>query len=200
MPKLTRKEREDVMELIRSEEKSLLTKAQETAGAEWKAAEERLAERLGMIEALARAAHLREQIQAMQAELSEVEKAHPWRSVEPTDSDFIDAGMKAPARSRWGELIEWSVPEVFGVKLNTKWNLEVFKIINERMNLLEVQRILQQTGASIRREITLAGTFEDVRVSYQRFYELLRRAGGNEVPPLLSQIVEMPPLLPSGDA
>lgn len=197
MPKLTRKEREDVMTLISDEEKTLLAKANEVAGTEWAAAEERLAERLGRGDDLARAAHLRDQIAAMQSELLELEKSHPWRNIVPSDRDFQDAGIKPPRRNQWGNLLDWDTPQVFGVMLNSKWNLEVFKIVNERMNILAVQHILKQTGQSIRREITLAGTFEDVRQSYQRFYELLVRAGGSEVPPLLSQIVEMPPLLPS---
>lgn len=196
MPKLTRKEREDVMGLIADEEKTLLAKANETAGLEWAAAEERLAERLGMSDTLTKAEHLREQITAMQAELQELEKAHPWRSVPPSDRDYRDAGLQPPMRNHLGAPYEHSIAKVFDVRLDSKWNLEVFKIVNERMNLLTVQRILQQTGQSVRREITLAGTFEDVRQSYHRFYELLVRAGGNEVPPLLSQIVEMPPLLP----
>lgn len=196
MPKLTRKEREDIMNLISSEESTLLAKANEVAGTEWAAAEARLAERIGMSDSLTRAEHLREQIQEMQRELNEVEKGHPWRSVEPSDREFIDAGLPAPMRDRWGAIYDHRVPEIFGVKLNTKWNLEVFKIVNERMNILSVQQILKQTGQSVRREIILAGTFEDVRQSYHRFYELLRRAGGNEIPPLLAQIVEMPPLLP----
>lgn len=197
MPKLTRKEREDIVSLISHEEKALLTKANETAGVEWSAAESRLAERLGMADSLTRAEWLRDQIQEYQRELAEVEKSHPWRAIEPSDTEYRDAGLKPPTRDRWGGLVDWGVPDIFGVKLNNKWNLEVFKIVNERMNILKVQQILVQTGASIRREITLAGTFEEVRQSYHRFYELLVRAGGDEIPPLLSQIVEMPPLLPS---
>jgi len=197
MPKLTRRERDDILQLIQTEEATLLEKASEVAGAEWQAAESLLAERLGFSDNLTKAEHLREQIQEAQRELNELEKSHPWRSIEPSDREFQDANLQAPPRDRWGALLEYSTPSVFGVKLNTKWNLEVFKIVNERMNILQVQKILRQTGQSIRREITLSGTFEDVRQSYQRFYELLRRAGGDEVPPLLNQIIEMPPLLPS---
>lgn len=198
MPKMTTKERESVMALIREEEKTLLQRAKEMADSQWAMAEVELAETLGRQDDLTRAQHLRDQIEAMQKELVELEHGHPWRTVGPSDSDYVSAGLEPPQRDRWGAVYEYgsSVPEVFGRKLLTKWDLEIFKILDRKMNILQVSRMLHQTAASVRREITLSGTFEEARAGYQKFYQILRHAGGKEIPPLLSQIAGMPLLLP----
>lgn len=199
MPKLTRKEREDILDLIRKEELTLLDKANKQAIIEWSNAEKELAENIGMSDSLARAEHLREQIQEAQRELNELEKGHEWRYQEPSDREYVEAGLEPPERTRWGAIIEHRSPEVFGKKIITKWNLEIFKILNKKMNILEVHRILNQSGDAVRREILLSGTFEEVRTSYQRFYQLLKQAGGKEIPPLLNSIIEVPVLLPGSE-
>lgn len=193
------KQRDEIKKLVETEEKMLLQKAEEHAGLEWAKAELELAERLGLSDNLVRAQHLREQIQAMQEELVKLESDHEWRSLQPTNEDFIQAGLRPPSRNQFGRMIEWSIPEVFQIKLDTKWKLEVFKIINERMNLISVQNRLRQVGASVRREIMLAANMAEIKVVYYKFFTLLVKAGGDEVPPLLSDIVEMPLMLPGAD-
>lgn len=200
MPALQRKARDEILGMMSDEVQLLTAKANERAGAEWDQAEAELARREGMADTLAKAEHLREQIAAMQAELNQLLTAHPWRQEEPTDRQYMDAGIKPPYRDWEGKISERFFPEIFGHKLNTRWALEVFKILDTRMNIMRVQQLIGQVAHAVRRDLLLAGNYEDARVAYNQFYQLLRRAGGDEVPPLLREITEMPVLLPPPNA
>lgn len=196
MTSLNNKARNEILSMMSDETKMLTAKANERAQTEWEAAEQEVAEREGMSDALTRARHLEEQIQAMQRELFDLLHSHPWRVEEPTDAEYVQAGFGAPYRDARGRINQSLIPDIFGHAIKTRWDLEVFKLLDKRMNIRSVHRIIKDVGQAVRRDLLLAGTYEDARIAYNRFYQLLRKAGGAEVPALLSEITDMPLLLP----
>ncbi len=195
--------RKRVLELVGKELSLLLAKARELSEEHWLAAEEELSLSLGMKDELARMVYLRDQIVAMQRELKALETSHEWRGQTPNEDDYHGAGFLSVKSDRYGTITSSyggaQYPRVFDRTISSKWDLEVFKILDERMQLLKVHNTLNQVAHAVEREVSLAGTYEKARESYMQFYQLLRKAGGDDMPPLLAEIVEMPMLLGPGE-
>jgi hypothetical protein len=191
--------RKRILDMVGKELTILLGKANDLASQHWDAAEVELKEELGMQDDLIRADQLRDQIVAAQRELEEIEHRHEWRAKEPMAVDYQDAGFLDVQADSMGRVRGYGAkPAVFNRSITSKWDLEVFKRLDARMQLRKVDFTLHQVAHAVEREVALAGTYEKARESYNQFYQLLRRAGGEEMPPLLAEIVDMPALLPPG--
>lgn len=198
MANLSEGSRERIIGLVGHEQGLLEQRIGEVFRVEWLKAEKELRNELGILDEEKRAEKLEKRIEALQDELRQLHSAHKDYRDSVSVEGLVAAGFDVRP-DQYGGLYEW--PQVFQRTISTKWDLEVFNRVDDVLHYQTIRKALGHVSHGIQREIALSGTFDDARKAYKNFYDLLRDAVGDTVPPLLGEILNTAPqmLLPAGE-
>lgn len=199
MTSMNEASRKRVIALIEEEVKILDRRAKDIFTTLWNEADIELMEERGLTDQVNRAIFLKDQIEEMQHELQELESTDRWRGQSADQKEFLEVGLHVEV-DRYGRVNDYNSPNVFGRAIKTKWDVAILRRLDEKLSLRSFYQVINQVSHSIAREIALAGTFEEARASYNQFYQLLQKACGGEIPPLLREIIDIPALQLPGSA
>jgi hypothetical protein len=191
MTVLNNKVRQELNNLISDELKMVDTRAKVMADYHWKEAEREVAKELGYDDILTRQEYLKNQIAGLQAELAKIEGIIQERATPATVTNYSDCGLEV-ILDRYGR--PYSRPFVFGHEIATVWDTLILKNLNDHIAFFQVYKNLQQLQHSVKREILLAGTFQEARMVYQQFHVKITEAIGDQMPKLLAQVESIPAL------
>lgn len=76
----------------------------------------------------------------------------------------------------------------YGVPVTSQFEYEVVQYIRNNINLQVPAKIIHDVCEASIRELTMAGTFEEAREAYNKFYSLDFRKYGVDIPPRLQEI------------
>jgi hypothetical protein len=76
----------------------------------------------------------------------------------------------------------------YGIPVTSQFEYEIVEYIRENMELEVPAKILRDVCSASIRALTMAGTFEEARDSYEKFYSLDFRKYGVDIPPRLEEI------------
>lgn len=85
----------------------------------------------------------------------------------------------------------------YDIPVTSQFEYEIVQYIKKRINLDVPAKILGDICKASIRELTMSGTFEEARESYQKFYGLDFRKYGVDIPPRLEEITKDKKLLES---
>lgn len=80
--------------------------------------------------------------------------------------------------------------DFYGIPVTSQFEYEIYSYIKERVNMDVPSKILMDICESSIRELVMAGTFEEARVAYAKFYSLNFRQYGVDIPPRLDDITK----------
>ena len=76
----------------------------------------------------------------------------------------------------------------YGIPITSQLEYEIMEYIKENIDLEVPAKILRDVCESSIRALTMAGTFEEARTAYEKFYSLDFRKYGVDIPPRLDDI------------
>lgn len=191
MPSITNQTRRELQSLISEEVMLVQSKAAKEAEEQWQQAEHDVARLLGHDGLLVRIEHLKNQIEGLQQELRDLESTISERAKPASVQDFRNVGIDVRA-DQYGNI--WNKPIVFDRQIKTVWDCMVLKHLNEQVPFFQIHVNLAQLHHTMRRELLMCGTFNEVRALYQRFHEKIGLAIGTELPGLLAEVQSLPAL------
>ncbi len=78
----------------------------------------------------------------------------------------------------------------YGIPVTSQFEYEIVDYIKARINIEVPAKILADICKASIRELTMAGTFEEGRTAYKKFYSLNFRQYGVDIPPRLDDVVK----------
>jgi hypothetical protein len=75
-----------------------------------------------------------------------------------------------------------------GIPIESQFDYEIVEYIKQNIDLEVPAKILRNVCESSIRALTMAGTFEEARAAYEKFYSLDFRKYGVDIPPRLEDI------------
>ncbi|KKM69653.1 hypothetical protein LCGC14_1448490, partial [marine sediment metagenome] len=78
----------------------------------------------------------------------------------------------------------------YGIPVTSQFEYEVVQYIKDKVNIDVPSKILLDICEASLRELTMAGTFEEGRKAYTKFYSLNFRQYGVDIPPRLDDIIK----------
>ncbi len=76
----------------------------------------------------------------------------------------------------------------YGIPIESQFDYEIVEYIKQNIDLEVPAKILRNVCESSIRALTMAGTFEEARAAYEKFYSLDFRKFGVDIPPRLEDI------------
>ena len=76
----------------------------------------------------------------------------------------------------------------YGIPVTSQFEYEIVEFIRKNIDIEVPAKILRDICESSIRELTMAGTFEEARRAYEKFYSLDFRSYGVDIPPRLDEI------------
>lgn len=76
----------------------------------------------------------------------------------------------------------------YGIPIESQFDYEIVEYIKQNIDLEVPSKILRDVCESSIRALTMAGTFEEARAAYEKFYSLDFRKFGVDIPPRLDDI------------
>lgn len=83
----------------------------------------------------------------------------------------------------------------YGIPVESQFDYEIVEYIRANIDIEIPSKILRDVCSASVRELTMAGTFEEARAAYEKFYSLDFRKYGVDIPPRLDEIKEETKLL-----
>ena len=81
-----------------------------------------------------------------------------------------------------------SAAKFYGIPVTSQFEYEIVEFIRKNIDIEVPAKILRDICESSIRELTMAGTFEEARRAYEKFYSLDFRSYGVDIPPRLDEI------------
>jgi hypothetical protein len=78
----------------------------------------------------------------------------------------------------------------YGIPVTSQFEYEIVEYIRERIDLNVPSKILRDVCRASLRELAMAGTFDEARKAYEKFYSLNFRKYGVDIPPRLEEITK----------
>lgn len=83
----------------------------------------------------------------------------------------------------------------YGIPVESQFDYEIVEYIRKNIDIEIPSKILRDVCSASVRELTMAGTFEEARQAYEKFYSLDFRKYGVDIPPRLDEIKKETKLL-----
>lgn len=96
---------------------------------------------------------------------------------------------------RVGEYDRYKGANFYGIPVNSQFDYEIVEYIRANIDIEIPSKILRDVCSASVRELTMAGTFEEARGAYEKFYSLDFRKYGVDIPPRLDEIAKETKLL-----
>jgi hypothetical protein len=180
MPKLTEREREGFEKILAHDLKAINAKFMNQIKDFWGVARVEVLKTKGWDKLIREKNQLEIQKKEMINRIHEIEEI--LNSEHLTAEQAVELGGKANDRGR----VEGA--NFYGVPVTSQFEYEIVEFIRTNIDIEVPAKILRDICESSIRALTMAGTFEEARESYNKFYSLDFRKYGVDIPPRLDEL------------
>lgn len=180
MPKLTERERSGFEDILKSDLQAINIRFMNQIKDFWGIARNKVLETKGWDKLLKEKEELELQKKYAQQRIHEIEtilNSEPLRA-----EQVVELGGKP---NEYGRV---SGANFYGIPVTSQFEYEIMEYINKNIDLEVPSKILRDVCKSSIRALVMAGTFEEARGAYEKFYSLDFRKYGVDIPPRLDEL------------
>jgi len=180
MPKLTERERSGFEDILKSDLQAINIRFMNQIKDFWGIARNKVLETKGWDKLLKEKEELELQKKYAQQRIHEIEtilNSEPLRA-----EQVVELGGKP---NEYGRV---SGANFNGIPVTSQFEYEIMEYINKNIDLEVPSKILRDVCKSSIRALVMAGTFEEARGAYEKFYSLDFRKYGVDIPPRLDEL------------
>ena len=182
MPKLTEREREGFEKILAADLNAINKKFMSQIKDFWGLARIKVLETKGWDKLISEKENLEEQKKAILQRIHEIENAMNKEDLRA--EQIVELGGKPDEYGRVKNA------HFYGIPVTSQFEYEIVDYIRSNIDLEIPSKILRDVCESSIRALVMAGTFEEAREAYEKFYSLDFRKFGVDIPPRLSELCE----------
>ena len=187
MTKLTEKEREGFEKILEQDLKAINVRFMNQIKDFWGIARTKVMERRGWDKLEKEKDELKKKKNEIENRIHEIESS--MHKQELRVEQIVELGGEV---TKYGD---GRGANFYGIPVNSQFDYEIVEYIRANIDLEIPSKILRDICESSIRELTMAGSFEEARTAYGKFYALDFRKYGVDIPPRLAEICEDKKLL-----
>ena len=187
MSKLTEKERKGFEDILSEDLGAINEKFMNQIKDFWNIARNEVKKTKGCDKLEQEKERLREQEKMIKTRIHEIESE--LNSEELNPEQIVELG------GRCNEYGRYSGAKFYGIPVTSQFEYDIVEYIRQHINIEIPAKILRDICKASIRELTMAGTFEEARGAYTKFYKLDFRKYGVDIPPRLDEVSEATELL-----
>lgn len=180
MPKLTERERIGFEEILRKDLSAINTRFISQIKEFWDIARKRVLQRRGWEKLLEEKGKLETEKTRIRNRINEIENIMNKEDLRV--EQVIELGGSSDAYGRC------SGAAFYGIPVTSQFEYEIVEYIRQNIDLEIPAKTLRDVGESSLRALVMAGTFEEARAAYEKFYSLDFRKYGVDIPPRLDDL------------
>jgi len=180
MAKLTEKERNGFEEILKEDIKAINRKFMNQIKDFWHIARKAITELKGFDKLAEEKKNIQEQIKELQNKIHEIENVLNSEPLRP--EQIVELGGFPDKYGRFNG------SSFYGIPVTSQFEYEIVEYIREHINLDVPAKILGDMAKASLRQLTMSGTFEEARKTYDNFYSLDFRSYGVDIPMRLSDL------------
>jgi hypothetical protein len=180
MPKLTERERGGFEDILKSDLKAINVRFMNQIKDFWGIARSKILESKGWDKLIVE----KERLVKQQAEIKE--RIHEIENI--LNSEQLRAEQVVELGGKPNEYGRVSGANFYGIPITSQFEYEIMEYINKNIDLEIPSKILRDVCNSSLRALVMAGTFEEARGAYEKFYSLDFRKYGVDIPPRLDDL------------
>lgn len=182
MAKLTEKEREAFEKILAQDLKSINAKFMNQIKDFWAIARKEVERHKGFDKLKEEQKKLEEQSKKIRDRIHEIERQMRAEDLKP--EQIVELGGSA---DRYGH---FSNAKFYGIPIESQFDYEIVEFMRKHINIEIPSKILRDICEASMRALTMAGTFEEARAAYEKFYSLNFRKYGVDIPPRLDDVLK----------
>lgn len=180
MTKLTEKEREGFEGVLLADLKAINRKFMNQIKDFWGIARTKVLENKGWDKLIQEKNHLEIQQKDIKNRIHQIE--------ETINSEPLRAEQVIELEGKTNEFGRCDGANFYGIPVTSQFEYEVVEYIRKYIDLEIPSKVLRDVGSSSIRALIMAGTFEEAREAYEKFYSLDFRRFGVDIPPRLDEM------------
>lgn len=180
MPKLTEREREGFEKILSADLSAINKRFMNQIKDFWGIARKEVLKRRGWDKLIA------------EQESLELQKKQILNRIHEIESTMADEHLRVEQVVELGgtanDYGKFKGANFYGIPVDSQFDYEIVEFIRSNIDLEIPSKILRDVCQSSIRALTMAGTFEEARATYEKFYSLDFRKYGVEIPPRLDEL------------
>lgn len=180
MPKLTKKERESFEKILVADLKAINTRFMSQIKDFWEISRQKVLEQRGWDKLEREKNDLERQKKEIINRIHEIESSMHTEDLHV--EQIVELGGTTNNYGEGKDAI------FYGIPVTSQFDYEIVDYIRKNIDLEVPSKILRDVCQSSIRALTMAGTFEEARIVYEKFYKLDFRKYGVDIPPRLDDI------------
>jgi len=180
MAKLTEKEREGFELILDKDLGAINTKFMNQIKDFWGIARKEVLKIKGWDKLMKEKAELKEKEDEIRTRINEIE--HTLNSEHLLPEQVVELGGNPD------EFGKFKNAHFYGIPITSQFEYDIVEYIRKHIDLEVPAKVLRDVCESSIRALTMAGTFEEAREAYEKFYSLDFRKYGVDIPPRLDDI------------
>jgi len=180
MPKLTEREREGFENILKQDLKAINQRFISQIKDFWGIARTNVLKRKGWDTLILE----KEQLDRKQKEIRQ--RIHEIETILNSENLRVEQAVELGGKSN--EYGECKGANFYGIPVTSQFEYEIVEYIKQNIDLEVPAKILRDVCESSIRALVMAGTFEEARGAYEKFYSLDFRKYGVDIPPRLDDI------------
>jgi hypothetical protein len=181
MAKLSEKEREGFENILKADLKAINVRFMNQVKEFWGIARNKVLEKNGWDKLILEKAELEIKKKQIANRINDIE--HILNSEHLRVEQVIELGGRADEHGRCRGA------NFYGIPVESQFEYEIVEYIRSNIDLEIPSKILMDVCESSVRALVMAGTFEEARGAYEKFYSLDFRKYGVDIPPRLEELV-----------
>ena len=182
MSKLTERERVGFEKILKKDLRAINLKFMRQIQEFWALSRKEVMKQKGWDKLEKEKAELNKQQEEARQRINEIENT--FNSEELRTEQVVELGGNVNSYGRY------TGANFYGIPVTSQFEYEVVQYIKDKVNIDVPSKILLDICESSLRELTMAGTFEEGRKAYAKFYSLNFRQYGVDIPPRLDDIIK----------
>lgn len=182
MPKLTEREREGFEKILSADLKAINIRFMNQIKDFWGIARVKVLESKGWDKLIQEKEQLRKQQEAIKERINEIENI--------LNDEKLRVEQVAELGGKPDEYGRHTGANFYGIPVTSQFEYEIMEYIRKNIDLEIPSKILRDVCQSSIRALVMAGTFEEAREAYGKFYSLDFRKYGVDIPPRLDELCE----------
>jgi len=182
MAKLTEKEREAFEKILKTDLGAINSKFMNQIKDFWDIARKEIKKQKGWDKLEKEKEELKEEKREIEQRMHDIERE--LHSEELRVEQIVELGG-GPNRYD-----KYSGANFYGIPVESQFDYEIVEFIRKNIDIEIPSKILRDIGEASVRALAMAGTFEEAREAYEKFYSLDFRRYGVDIPPRLDEIKE----------
>jgi len=180
MAKLTEKERDGFEKILGQDLAAINVKFMNQIKEFWNIARNEVKKNRGFDKVEQEKKELDAQIQKLTQRIHEIEGEIQSEDLRP--EQIIELGGKC------GEYGRYKGANFYGIPVNSQFDYDIVEYIRANIDIEIPSKILRDVCSASARALTMAGTFEEAREAYEKFYSMDFRKYGVDIPPRIDEL------------